>query len=965
MNSIRKSALIKPLAAHEQAEMLAKKKSGSAVERFLVKPDYAYPNTRMNRDELRVEMNKPSASFHDLRLPSSNEIGLLKLEVLQCIGLPSLDAVGENDMFCLAVCGSYAFKTDIMPPTANPMWLSKMRRACIFPLFHAYAKLYVGAFDNDYGERDDFAGRIVLDIARMRPNCTYDVTLPLRQSAHVYMRRPRGAIRIRFHVSWYSERKAILSYLPKGAPQFQPHESVLVNCCDKKSFQNVALVVHGTHMPGRFSMKLVRALVREINFTRIHILRYLRKQEFRNLIGWKNPIISGFVFCSWMHSVYANTVRYVPGNLITLLLLYLWKNYANYAINGSLHQGFLPPTWEEMFMALLFGTDENHQFIQPLEMTTKDDTEASPMVVEPNNSVCCSAGCTLDEVAIAFQNGVQVSKNKTRFNRVYRETFRGKEAVDFLVESGYASSRKEAVSLGRRLAEEKKLFEHVYCNHRFKDANLLYYFLIHDDSKYTFTTHEPRGKAFLRMLGFFKEDSSYAEDQLEMPYSNGIDHPRFTVKESLVIRAKSSRNMMEKLMAEDEEDDFDDAVELDMEGSLNLSKSMNPRRLDKFDSYFDLGRDPSVVFDDDDPKVEGVEEEVETVKLLQKPPLQDIDYKMKSDRPISDVLAEARDKVHGALLHSFNDRTYVILDGEEALGPEDMTSQSTRQRWSSKSEESLASIPEIERSKTNLRVGFNRSNGSKTDSPKKSTKPVTIKMTKEENDRLLKIGVYSNSNRWVAKLGVIVQPIVEIAYEWIYLFRALFNIFTWQDPILSFWVSIIGPIVAVVLHLFPWRIVLGVVGILFWGPQNWIIRILRERKGVSPPDMDIIVKKKKTKADNGVDMMEQDLCFSNDTNGNEPYYSTLNTTNVKHIAVPYSQLSYNPRFYDWPPEPEYARVLKEDPQSKYIVEANAVDKESFRTQKSETSLSNQSKKQWKKIRNVVRLSPRWSKKKGT
>jgi hypothetical protein len=259
------------------------------------------------------------------------------------------------------------------------------------------------------------------------------------------------------------------------------------------------------------------------------------------------------------------------------------------------------------------------------------------------------------------------------------------------------------------------------------------------------------------MLGFFKEDSSYAEDQLEMPYSNGIDHPRFTVKESLVIRAKSSRSMMEKLMAEDEEDDFDDAVELDMEGSLNLGKSMDPRRLDKFDSYFDLGRDPSVVFDDDDVKVEGVEEEVETMKVLKKPPLQDIDYKAKSDRPISDVLAEARDKVHGVLLHSFNDRTYVILDGEEALGPEDITSQSTRQRCSSKSEESLASIPEIERSKTSLRMGFKTSTGNKTDSPKKSTKPITIKMTKEENDRLLKIGVYSNSNRWVAKLGVIVQ----------------------------------------------------------------------------------------------------------------------------------------------------------------------------------------------------------------
>lgn len=61
-----------PRTAIEQAEMLAKKRGGSAVERFLVKPDYAYPNTRMNRDELREEMNKPSASFHDLRLRLDN-----------------------------------------------------------------------------------------------------------------------------------------------------------------------------------------------------------------------------------------------------------------------------------------------------------------------------------------------------------------------------------------------------------------------------------------------------------------------------------------------------------------------------------------------------------------------------------------------------------------------------------------------------------------------------------------------------------------------------------------------------------------------------------------------------------------------------------------------------------------------------------------------------------------------------
>lgn len=221
------------------------------------------------------------------------------------------------------------------------------------PLFHAYARLYVGVFDDD-GEsgRDDFVGRIVLDVASMRPESTYDVTLPLRQSAHVYMKRPRGAVRVRFHVSWYSERTAMLSYKPRHIPKIEPNEGVTVNCCDVKSFQNAARTVHGTHMPGRFSMKSVRALIREINFTRIHILRYMRKRELRNLVGWKYPIISAFVFLSWMHSVYANTVRYVPGHLITVLLLYLWKNYANFAINDSLHRGFLPPTWEEMLFAL-------------------------------------------------------------------------------------------------------------------------------------------------------------------------------------------------------------------------------------------------------------------------------------------------------------------------------------------------------------------------------------------------------------------------------------------------------------------------------------------------------------------------------------------------------------------------------------------------------------------------------------
>jgi hypothetical protein len=134
-----------------------------------------------------------------------------------------------------------------MPPVANPMWLSKMRRACIFPLFEGYANVYIGVFahSQNSGHKELFIGRIVLDVARLRQGSTYDVTLPLRKSNVVYSREQRGAIRVRFHLSWFDERKAILSYLPIKKASFQ---HVTVRCVDNKAFQNVACVVHGMNI---------------------------------------------------------------------------------------------------------------------------------------------------------------------------------------------------------------------------------------------------------------------------------------------------------------------------------------------------------------------------------------------------------------------------------------------------------------------------------------------------------------------------------------------------------------------------------------------------------------------------------------------------------------------------------------------------------------------------------------------
>ena len=932
-------------------------------ERFTVKPNYAYPRKRFTREELHEEMNKSSSYFHDLRRPDHKKasVGTVHIEVLQCFGLPWKNFRKKSSAFSVIVCDRCAFKSDVLPPVSNPMWLSKMRRACIFSLDKAYTRIYVGVFSKAEGKGsstgDRFIGRIVLDVCRLRPGTTYDVTLPLRLSNQVYSRTKRGAIRIRIHLEWKNETAALMSYLPESTkPQLLPHHNVTVRCADSNSFANVARVVHGADVSGKFSMKLAKATTREINYIRINIMRYVRKREIRNISQWRYPIISCFIFVAWMHSVYVESMKFCPGHFITYLLLTLWKNYYHYVLSGKYDSGFLVPTVEEMVRMIIFGTG-----IEPLDMEEEEEKEEEEskeegveVVLSEIDNVARPQPPSLQEIAKKFK--VELPRSRRRrivpYLRGDLNTFLAKDAVDYLVDKKYATSRKEAVELGRRMQRELRLFDPLDMKRRkqsdFKDSDQFFVFTkIGFSQNVSFKTHEPWFRSISALL-FSGNEVTSGTSHMEFPFADDAQHPRFTVNDSLVLRPRESAIVLANTQEEEDDDDDeeeeeeedrdsteeedDDNDDVDLEGpgtqakemfldsfassvtdilktNSNSSHERRPSPLEALSlspmksrsrSEDELDFDMNTSYEDmGDQEVDTEENNIE-LHILSKPPNQDMNFVLQKKETLPEILSRVSHQVHKNLGHLFHDKVYRIRSEtvQRSEFSNDVLNQSS-----------------------NKKQLFRKNSSTVTSSVKSSRMPKEaesredttrlMSARKDQYDKLLRCGKYSSSNVIMKKVAAIVQPIIEICQTYLAFFRAVFNIMTWQDPFLTFWIACFGIVLVPILHIFPWRIVLGVTGIVFVGPQNWLIRVVRERN--NPPSLDDfdVVARKKVQDTSEDDDLEGPI-FSNYTSNNRPVSSqesTVPTSDIKEVAVPRSQLMYR-RCYDWPPEPEYVRVKK-------------------------------------------------------
>ncbi|EEC44253.1 predicted protein [Phaeodactylum tricornutum CCAP 1055/1] len=387
-----------PKESDQQLEMKrANYGTGHSKRKFRLRPHHCFEKaTYMTEEDIYSDSIEPSQSFEFLKSylaptaftepkgerdgkieesygspETDGRVGALRVEVLGCVSL----ARQKPDVATYLVCGDSAFCTDVISGYRSPMWPSASKRAAVFPIHHAFSRLYIGVFDvkarKSNKQTDAFCGRVTVDICSLRPGTEYDITLALRASTFVYDRRRRGVVRLRFSLHWFSERGAILSYFnqPRSLVQACPlvSGSPVIPCAEPRTFRNLALTVHGQDLPGKYSRSAFRATMREFNLYQVNI-RHLLKTSVIEAVLYEKPIVSFCLFLAGMHCVVSNSVHMVPPYFLAYLLIQLHESYQHYVQSSVYNCGYKPLTFFEVFQALIFNTTGRDRMFESISV---------------------------------------------------------------------------------------------------------------------------------------------------------------------------------------------------------------------------------------------------------------------------------------------------------------------------------------------------------------------------------------------------------------------------------------------------------------------------------------------------------------------------------------------------------------------------------------------------------------------
>jgi len=830
-DDVNKKVRVKPYSAFPTAmymneiELYQCMMAGSSKFEFLT--SYLDPSTKATRrtkvpDIVRRQFGSPK---------EDGRVGSLRIEILGCVGLDR----AKPEVSVYAVCGDCAFTTDIIDGNRSPMWPNSSKRAAVFPLHHAYARAFVGVFDvkqQKEREADHLCGRVAIDIPSLRPDTEYDITFPLRVSSFIYDRRPRGVVRVRFSIHWFSERSAILSYLkrPRNPLAFskQAKKFPTIPCGDPKTFRNVAVTVHGQDFPGKYTRGAFRATFREFNLSQQNI-RFLMKVLILDCILYENPLMSIYLFSTSMYCVYLNSVRLAPPFFVGWLIYLLVENniYFNGTQEGNL--GYRDLTIKEIFFGLLFdGKNEKYKL--------------HPMSVK---------------------------------------------------------------KLPRRqvIGEDGKRIDIELQNHR------------------------------------------------EFPFSERFEYPKFSAAEAIASSPAANKKAKKKDKG---------ATPIDMNTGQD---SRTARRLSIYTAPTSQNQQDEVETSDDESEEESQEGEDEEGEGM----LDGAEYGYEN-------IDESDEEEVGEESPSRNKRKARILETGKAskhrrirVGP-----QQNNDKSGNKKVPPQAHLSRVEnmlhRASKNISVEhvyfpppqLQTQLGKEVNAKGPAGDVLTAKEKKhyDEFDKLLGYRL-KNPNPIVRITSSFLGPLMRIIRIAIYTFRISFNVCTWRDPYLTFWVFSFLCILAFILLIFPWRTFFFFSSLVLLGPQNIAVRKYLERRAnrreqeekeekerealkaqlkINDPlglvqsqlqqsNMSV-TSSSKTKEESGgkkkriwgLNRKKEDEVAqqSDETKEAEMFHSprpaffahtkpSKRTQVPRDVAVPYFRFRKD-RFYDWPPDPTVSRA---------------------------------------------------------
>ena len=149
---------------------------------------------------------------------------------------------------------------------------------------------------------------------------------------------------------------------------------------------------------------------------------------------------------------------------------------------------------------------------------------------------------SLSKIALRLQEDLEIKDRKYRF-KTYKSCFVACEAVDFMVQNGMADTREGAVAIGCRLQNDLNFWDHVCCDHTFKDEYLFFRFKSDGDDENDEEQEEGSLKKTLK---------SFPLSKIAAQLEAGVDvkHRRFRLKtyKSCFIASDAVEYMMQRKM---------------------------------------------------------------------------------------------------------------------------------------------------------------------------------------------------------------------------------------------------------------------------------------------------------------------------------------------------------------------------------------------------------------------------------